>query len=103
MMAQRVRCMRDLCKYYLIRESNQVSANYDAIHMDTEYYVHHGFNNSFPGIPNPCDFESSEMGDLCYFYQEDLGDDFDWTRHSGETPTDDTGPPTDHTLLNDAG
>eukprot|EP00057_Strongylocentrotus_purpuratus_P014748 XP_011669222.1 PREDICTED: MAM and LDL-receptor class A domain-containing protein 1-like [Strongylocentrotus purpuratus] len=54
-------------------------------------------------ISNLCDFESSEMGDLCYFYQEDLEDDFDWTRHSGETPTNDTGPLTDHTLMNDTG
>eukprot|EP00057_Strongylocentrotus_purpuratus_P021889 XP_011676363.1 PREDICTED: MAM and LDL-receptor class A domain-containing protein 1-like [Strongylocentrotus purpuratus] len=85
---------------YNRQESNQVSANYDAIHMDTEYYVY-GLNNSFPEISNLCDFESSEMGDLCYFYQEDLEDDFDWTRHSGETPTNDTGPLTDHTLMND--
>eukprot|EP00057_Strongylocentrotus_purpuratus_P002097 XP_003723841.2 PREDICTED: MAM and LDL-receptor class A domain-containing protein 1-like [Strongylocentrotus purpuratus] len=70
--------------------------------MDTEYYVY-GLNNSFPEISNLCDFESSEMGDLCYFYQEDLEDDFDWTRHSGETPTNDTGPLTDHTLMNDTG
>eukprot|EP00057_Strongylocentrotus_purpuratus_P006238 XP_011660712.1 PREDICTED: MAM and LDL-receptor class A domain-containing protein 1 [Strongylocentrotus purpuratus] len=56
-----------------------------------------------PKMPNSCDFESSEMGDLCFFYQEDLEDDFDWTRHSGETPSLDTGPLTDHTLMNDTG
>eukprot|EP00057_Strongylocentrotus_purpuratus_P025237 XP_011679711.1 PREDICTED: MAM and LDL-receptor class A domain-containing protein 1 [Strongylocentrotus purpuratus] len=56
-----------------------------------------------PKIPNTCNFESSEMGDLCFFYQEDIEDDFDWTRHSGETPSLDTGPLTDHTLMNDTG
>ncbi|XP_041464842.1 MAM and LDL-receptor class A domain-containing protein 1-like [Lytechinus variegatus] len=56
-----------------------------------------------PKMPTSCDFEGSEMGDLCFFYQEDLEDHFDWTRHSGETPSLDTGPRSDHTFQNNSG
>lgn len=41
-----------------------------------------------------CDFESSAF---CGWIQ-DTTDDFDWTRHSGETTTGRTGPNSDHTL-----
>ncbi|XP_073437949.1 MAM and LDL-receptor class A domain-containing protein 1 [Dendrobates tinctorius] len=40
-----------------------------------------------------CDFEDG----LCNWIQ-DSDDDFDWTRHQGQTPTLDTGPMKDHTL-----
>ncbi|KAM3929531.1 MAM and LDL-receptor class A domain-containing protein 1 isoform 2-T2 [Leptodactylus fuscus] len=40
-----------------------------------------------------CDFEDG----LCNWMQ-DADDDFDWTRHQGQTPTLDTGPMKDHTL-----
>ncbi|XP_072010896.1 MAM and LDL-receptor class A domain-containing protein 1 [Engystomops pustulosus] len=40
-----------------------------------------------------CDFEHG----LCNWMQ-DPDDDFDWTRHQGQTPTLDTGPMKDHTL-----
>ncbi|XP_075684387.1 MAM and LDL-receptor class A domain-containing protein 1 [Rhinoderma darwinii] len=40
-----------------------------------------------------CDFEDG----LCNWMQEP-DDDFDWTRHQGQTPTLDTGPMKDHTL-----
>ncbi|XP_077347057.1 MAM and LDL-receptor class A domain-containing protein 1 isoform X1 [Lithobates pipiens] len=40
-----------------------------------------------------CDFEDG----LCNWAQE-TEDDFDWTRHQGQTPTLDTGPMKDHTL-----
>ncbi|CAH1231916.1 MALRD1 [Branchiostoma lanceolatum] len=41
-----------------------------------------------------CDFETS---DLCG-YTQDTTDDLDWTRHSGGSPTPNTGPLVDHTL-----
>ncbi|WP_411016032.1 hypothetical protein, partial [Salmonella sp. s51884] len=47
--------------------------------------------------------EDSDYGPLCAFYQEIIEDDFDWTWHSGETPTLDTGPLNDHTYGNDSG
>ncbi|XP_066440821.1 MAM and LDL-receptor class A domain-containing protein 1 [Eleutherodactylus coqui] len=40
-----------------------------------------------------CNFEDG----LCNWMQ-DTDDDFDWTRHQGQTPTLDTGPMKDHTL-----
>ncbi|XP_035685696.1 MAM and LDL-receptor class A domain-containing protein 1-like [Branchiostoma floridae] len=47
----------------------------------------------------PCDFEE---GTTCQWLQG-VGDDFDWTLHSGETPSGFTGPPYDHTKGNDNG
>ncbi|XP_037549869.1 MAM and LDL-receptor class A domain-containing protein 1 [Nematolebias whitei] len=41
-----------------------------------------------------CDFEDG----LCNWKQETKGDEFDWTRISGPTPTLNTGPWKDHTL-----
>lgn len=41
-----------------------------------------------------CDYESST---LCGWTQ-DPDDDFDWTHHSGKTPSGRTGPEADHTL-----
>ncbi|CAH1243820.1 MDGA1 [Branchiostoma lanceolatum] len=46
----------------------------------------------------PCDFET----DLCQFTQ-DTADDFDWTRHSGGTPSGNTGPTVDHTTGTSSG
>ncbi|XP_071492673.1 MAM and LDL-receptor class A domain-containing protein 1-like isoform X7 [Diadema antillarum] len=40
-----------------------------------------------------CDFESG----LCGWQQAYYGDDFDWTRNSGSTPSSSTGPSVDHT------
>lgn len=40
-----------------------------------------------------CDFEQS---DLCGWRQS-TKDDFDWSRHSGQTQSGHTGPQTDHT------
>lgn len=51
-------------------------------------------------IPSTCNFEGSDLGVLCMFSQEDETDDFDWTLQSGETPSLDTGPLTDHTFFN---
>ena len=39
-----------------------------------------------------CDFEN----DLCTWTNTPLEDDFDWTIGQGSTPTQHTGPPTDH-------
>ncbi|XP_060074471.1 MAM and LDL-receptor class A domain-containing protein 2-like isoform X2 [Ylistrum balloti] len=52
-----------------------------------------------PECQNPeeienCDFED---GEFCG-WEQDKSDDFDWSRHSGETTTGRTGPETDHTL-----
>ncbi|KAK7488811.1 hypothetical protein BaRGS_00019946, partial [Batillaria attramentaria] len=44
------------------------------------------------GSPVDCNFDSG----ICS-YEQVRGDDFDWTRHSGRTPTRNTGPDTDHT------
>ncbi|KAH3887684.1 hypothetical protein DPMN_011702 [Dreissena polymorpha] len=41
-----------------------------------------------------CTFEDPN---ICQFIQ-DTTDDFDWTRKSGPTTTQQTGPPNDHTL-----
>ncbi|XP_061566690.1 zonadhesin, like [Cololabis saira] len=41
-----------------------------------------------------CDF-NQESNPFCQFTQ-DTGDDSDWTRHQGSTPTDGTGPPGDY-------
>lgn len=46
----------------------------------------------FLGLCTTCDFDS----DKCGFTDEDT-DDFDWARHSGSTPSFNTGPTTDHT------
>ncbi|RUS74940.1 hypothetical protein EGW08_017295 [Elysia chlorotica] len=50
-------------------------------------------------LKDMCDFEDEY---LCG-WSNDASDDFDWTRNSGKTPTDGTGPTTDHTLKTDAG
>ena len=41
-----------------------------------------------------CDFEDSSMCN----WQNKPGDDFDWSRGDGDTPSIQTGPSTDHTL-----
>ena len=41
-----------------------------------------------------CDFETE---DLCGYAQGD-GDDFNWKRRTGSTPSRETGPEYDHTL-----
>ncbi|KAL8608892.1 hypothetical protein ACOMHN_065230 [Nucella lapillus] len=48
------------------------------------------------GVPNitSCNFEAA---DICGFTQQSSGDQFDWTRHSGRTSSDFTGPTNDHT------
>ncbi|XP_036411856.1 MAM and LDL-receptor class A domain-containing protein 1 isoform X2 [Colossoma macropomum] len=51
-----------------------------------------GANNYHPVCRIDCDFEK----DLCTWNQL-LADVFDWTRHSGSTPTLLTGPSSDHT------
>ena len=47
----------------------------------------------FPGLQTPgrCDFEV----DLCH-WQNLTDDDFDWQRHTGDTPSLETGPMYDH-------
>ncbi|CAL4063834.1 unnamed protein product, partial [Meganyctiphanes norvegica] len=47
-----------------------------------------------------CDFESDNH--LCG-WQQVLNDTLDWTVHQGPTPTDETGPMTDHTFENSKG
>eukprot|EP00794_Sanderia_malayensis_P017044 gene17044-18759_t len=43
--------------------------------------------------PSTCDFESGECG----WRNTRIGDRMDWRRHQGKTPSNGTGPPTDHT------
>jgi len=43
--------------------------------------------------PKACDFET----DMCKWTNTPSGDQFDWTRDSGGTPSLGTGPTTDHT------
>ena len=40
-------------------------------------------------LPYECDFEKTE---ICEMTQPEDEDDFDWTRHTGRTPTGGTGP-----------
>ncbi|KAM9458017.1 zonadhesin-like [Salvelinus alpinus] len=48
-------------------------------------------------VPHPvCNFDCTFEEDLCSFTQL-MTDSFDWTRHSGSTPTAMTGPSADHT------
>nr|XP_046178232.1 IgGFc-binding protein-like isoform X5 [Oncorhynchus gorbuscha] len=48
-------------------------------------------------VPHPvCNFDCTFDEDLCSFTQL-MTDSFDWTRHSGSTPTVMTGPSADHT------
>ncbi|XP_052264984.1 uncharacterized protein LOC127867694 isoform X3 [Dreissena polymorpha] len=52
-------------------------------------------------IPNVgCDFELNSM---CSWRNVQNHDDFDWVLYQSSTPTDDTGPDTDHTLRNESG
>ena len=44
-----------------------------------------------------CDFEG---GHTCSWTQDTTGDQFNWTVYHGPTPTDFTGPTTDHTTEN---
>ena len=43
-----------------------------------------------------CNFEDPKY-DPCQFIQDKSGDNFDWTRNSGWTPSYNTGPTRDHT------
>ena len=45
-----------------------------------------------------CNFETGLCG-----YTNDHGDEFDWTRGNGATPSDTTGPHNDHTTNSPAG
>ena len=44
-----------------------------------------------------CNFEDA-INDPCNFTQDKNGDDFDWTRYQGWTPSWNTGPTRDHTF-----
>ncbi len=44
-------------------------------------------------ISGSCDLDRG----LCYGWRQSNSDVFDWTRHTGSTPSDDTGPDGDHT------
>ncbi|XP_042229112.1 MAM and LDL-receptor class A domain-containing protein 2-like [Homarus americanus] len=48
-----------------------------------------------------CNFEE-DSNELCGWTQDTM-DSLDWQRHQGPTPTEDTGPNTDHTLKTDKG
>ncbi|XP_071956933.1 MAM and LDL-receptor class A domain-containing protein 1-like [Antedon mediterranea] len=50
------------------------------------------FNSGDCPATERCDFENGDCG-----YTQDSTDDFDWTLHSGGTPSQGTGPATDHT------
>ena len=43
--------------------------------------------------PKYCDFEQNQCG----WSNQGYGDDFNWLRHNGGTPSAGTGPSTDHT------
>uniref|UniRef100_A0A3Q3WTH4 MAM domain-containing protein n=1 Tax=Mola mola TaxID=94237 RepID=A0A3Q3WTH4_MOLML len=47
-----------------------------------------------PALPGHCDFEAG----LCGYNQDKQGDDADWERRRGPTPTSYTGPRGDHTM-----
>jgi len=49
--------------------------------------------------PSTCDFES----DTCGWQNTQVGDRMDWVRHQGLTPSNGTGPPTDHTTNSSRG
>ena len=49
--------------------------------------------------PSSCDFET----DTCKWGNTRIGDRMDWVRHQGKTPSNGTGPPTDHTKNNTLG
>ena len=53
-----------------------------------------------PGRSVTCDFESSQ---LCGYTKIDGDGGYSWVYNSGETPTPNTGPDTDHTYGNDSG
>lgn len=46
-----------------------------------------------------CDFER----DQCQWVNTEAGDDFDWERHKGKTPSNATGPKVDHTIGTEQG
>ena len=43
--------------------------------------------------PGTCDFETSDCG-----WINEAGDEFDWIRTKGSTPSSNTGPDGDHTI-----
>eukprot|EP00057_Strongylocentrotus_purpuratus_P018001 XP_011672475.1 PREDICTED: MAM and LDL-receptor class A domain-containing protein 2-like [Strongylocentrotus purpuratus] len=49
--------------------------------------------------PGSCDFENG----FCMWKNEENLDDFDWQLIQGRTPSDDTGPPNDHTKMTSYG
>lgn len=52
-----------------------------------------------PGQSVTCDFETSQ---LCGYTPRDTSQ-YSWVYHTGETPTPNTGPDSDHTFGNDSG
>ena len=51
------------------------------------------FQVFFLGISGNCDFENG----LCTWTNELNDEEFDWVQGTGDTPTQNTGPSTDHT------
>lgn len=49
--------------------------------------------------PDKCTFEDKAIGmKTCRWYNSWFYDQMDWVVHQGQTPSNDTGPPNDHTL-----
>ncbi|KAL6468240.1 hypothetical protein MHYP_G00239170 [Metynnis hypsauchen] len=66
--------------------------NYVAACEVAEVFLANWWKDTVCGCPWSCNFDQSDCG-----WEQLIQDSFDWTRWSGPTPTDFTGPTSDHT------
>ncbi|XP_019646171.1 PREDICTED: MAM and LDL-receptor class A domain-containing protein 1-like [Branchiostoma belcheri] len=74
--------------FNIVFEASRGSGNYGDISLDDISIVDRVVTHD----PFNCDFELGLCG-----WRQAHDDNFDWSRHSGSTPSDDTGPSADHT------